>query len=253
MKRSNVACLVGVALGFAACSGKEVASSGGPGLACGAGTVESNGVCVAVGPDGSILVDGGSDGPVILPDGAVGDGATQDGATTLDGSDAASQTPDACPVVQGTRFIPIYMDCDPKCVRYPSEATPCPQATCGPTVALSFAQHGLPFQFRTPDRPGVDPNCDTQCPGGQYVYGLGFQDNKNFGVAVSIKVDPPWEIIRGKQKPFCELAGDPPPTQCAIIPWPLLFGDDHIYVVTKDPNAPARNVLVDYASIQVCP
>jgi hypothetical protein len=120
---------------------------------------------------------------------------------------------------------------------------------CGPLARGSQVPLPLPnlypsgFEIRTPEAPGVDPNCDPLCPGKGYVYGVGFLvSNQNpFPNGTIVKVSPPWVIVYGSSN--TSFSCDYTVTNCAEF---LTGNTGPVYIMTKDPNAPARNATFEY-------
>jgi hypothetical protein len=242
--------LLGVLLAYgsvvAACSGSP------KGDICGPGTTEQDGECVtntdgdaassADGRDSSVVMDGGThdvgaaDG--LQPPDAPIDSAVSDGLPFADAppeSAEAEGPPDQC-------YVPnfYYMSCDPSCPGPADAGNMCAMATCGPSIAVPVASPSQsPNGFstiRTPNAPGTDPNCATQCPGGGFAYGIGLAVTDNpypFTVAVS----PPWVVFAAfANAPFCPGSA---PSSCLAI---KAATTTTVNIMTTDPNAPARNV-----------
>jgi hypothetical protein len=149
---------------------------------------------------------------------------------------------DPCPNPSTTK---VLYDCDTKC--FPGAN--CSLATCGPTVTVNLLPFSVPYIVRTPEAPGVDPHCATQCPGSGYVYGLGFNVDGTNPNSLIVRVGEPWEIIEYSRTPFCNDSHGYVKTGCAILPDPIGM----IFIMTKDPNAPARDISFDLAGTQTCP
>jgi hypothetical protein len=210
---------------------------------CDAGALTDSGACA---PPSSIEqpgTDAGDDGTISTGE----DASDHDGTTGPDGTprDAGPDTAsDPCP--SGPPASYPDMDCDQTC----SDAGTsfCATVKCGPTVsAIVGFDNGFrvafPYRIRTPEGPGIDPNCAAQCPAGGYVYGIGVKTNTAYtGSSFIVKVGAPWEIIQGSQVPYCSDTNSLPPRQCA---WFANLSPTPIYIMTKDPNAPARDILFD--------
>jgi hypothetical protein len=247
----------------AACGG----SPGSVNTTCGPGTVAENGSCQVVSSQ-----DGSADSAIFDAD-LDGDGTSSgkdanalDGVQSDDGSpdsvpdDAASPDggptqSDPCPYDpdSGLSQDPSFIECDPHCGKtYPgfldASARLCPQTKCSamPTLPLSL---GLGTTvMRTPDAPGTDPNCAVQCPNGDYVYGIGLQISASLGDLL-VRVGSPWEIIEYSQKPFCADSHAVVATNCAYVYVPATSGVvEDLYIMTKDPGAPARNITFEGAN-----
>jgi hypothetical protein len=157
--------------------------------------------------------------------------------------DTAAPPPDPCPAPS------IYdTNCDRNC---PHLTASCPAALCG-TQARSLIvteQTVFPFIVRTPQAPGSDPNCATQCDAGGFSYGLGYTVYRpSGGPAFTARVGAPWVIVKS-QVPFCT---DSYSQVGNCESFPTSYGS-YILVMTADPNAPARNVSFDTATAQPCP
>jgi hypothetical protein len=182
-------------------------------------------------------------------------------STLSDGStdgDAATLSSDPCPV-----FVPSYtlvdLDCDPACVNQSTgQGANCARVSCAGKGTLSA---GVPVLantsvVRTPRAPGVDPLCADDCPSHSWAYGLSITVTANTppnqGIQpYKVTVSPPWYLISGTSTPFCQALDASGPTGCL---WFDGSSGETIYVVTNDPNAPARNVVFqDSANPSACP
>jgi hypothetical protein len=248
-KRVSGAHWILLAVSMAACTGAAATSTSGHPATCEAGASADNG-CIDGALDGSAAADGGPDATVVGPpgpDGGLDAAADAPGDASFDAADAvdAASVSDPCPV--GVPYPAPDMVCDPKC----SDAGPtaaCNALKCGPTTTVMVGwdqgvHTGFPYSLRTPEAPGIDPNCVTQCPSGGYVYGFGLNTNMPYGFgAYTVKVGAPWEIIQASQVPYCTDAHSFPPRQCV---WDDNASPDQFYIMTKDPNAPARNIVIE--------
>jgi hypothetical protein len=246
-------------LAASACSGATLPSIGSETqdaqVPCGVGAVSQGGSCLA--EDASARVDSTAEGAAPDSGGGTDAGSSDAGSDSL--VNTTDATADPCPNSNPLPGQPvIWFYCEQKCAPAPTDI--CKSASCGPTLDVPFGRNAaggyepLPFTFRTPDAPGIDPNCATQCPGGGFAYELGFTANALVarGDGLKITVAPPWEIIVGSQAPFCTDQTAKPPQSCVAI-GPTYKGS--ILIVTKDPAAPARNVLVEGVApgANVCP
>ncbi len=105
--------------------------------------------------------------------------------------------------------------------------------------------------IRTPSMPGSDSTCATDCPAQPWAFGLSVTVGPSYGhKGYAVTVAPPWYLITGTNTPFC-------PKNSTMLPPNCLWFDgttsELLYVVTNDPNAPARNVTFQYASQGMCP
>jgi len=243
MRRTCVA--LGVAAWMAACS-----SSSAPGTAtCGAGTTLAGSQCVAV--DASVTDSAGTPDTIGNEGATVEAGADAPQDVTVDSwrvdAEAGPPASDACPSGSGSVTI---LDCDPSCA---GSLSTCLTASCG-GGPMALPQNSPVMVVRTPDAPGTDPACTAACAASGYAYGLGFTFPGIGPVgAVLITVGPPWEIVIGGD-PYCDYydAGQGSVTQgCVSADWQ---GGDSFFIMTKDPNAAARNITISFTStLQVCP
>lgn len=232
---SSVFIVVALCSIVCACS----SSSGSARQNCGPGTINDNGTCV-VADTGSIPnpFDSGGDA---TPNESAADTALAD---VLDGADKDSAVSDVAPDTAPSSGDPcpskaIDVNCSSTCG---GTMSTCASAKCGTTAAPQIDSYSkLPFIFRTPDKPGVDPACATDCkPATTVAYGLLFTVQlpyiKN---GYRVIVSSPWRIRHpGGVSPFCaDLA---PTIGCA-------YGDSYgeYLIETTDPNAPARNVTIE--------
>jgi hypothetical protein len=241
-----------------ACSGNGASV----GMSCGPGTVAAKGECVSA--DGS--VGGGLDSEAqldvaitrdasadqgqdrLLQDGAVDERLLDDGAVPADAAAEPPDLSDMCPVPSPS------VQCDPGC---PNEtASACAMAICNAQPTLELPQpaqlNTTLFEVRTPDRPGTDPRCVTQCPGDGYVYGLGL--HMDWIGNIKLSVGPPWVIVRNDTtKMLCD-ANAKVFQGCAVFESPPT---QPVFIMTQDPNAPARNVMIYQSNntnvIPTCP
>jgi hypothetical protein len=86
------------------------------------------------------------------------------------------------------------------------------------------------------------------CPSGGYVYGLGF--SLSVDPWVLVEVAPPWEIITSTQTRYCADSSAQVST-CAAVATQV---NGNVYVMTRDPAAPARNITFTGSSTKPsCP
>jgi hypothetical protein len=109
--------------------------------------------------------------------------------------------------------------------------------------------------LRTPNAPGVDPACAARCPGSGYVYGMGFTIGGTGPMGyVQVTVGAPWIMVWAGD-PYCDYfdASGPGQTMTGCLTG-LVKGGDYFYVLTKDPNAVARNIEVSFSGTPfTCP
>lgn len=224
-------------------------------MTCGDGTQLVNGVCVPVDGGTGGSASGGSSGSGGTG-GAVEGGSGQSGAAGDAGHSGSSGVSGARGGSGGTAddagpgledepcpSEPLSMDCSGQCgVLSPD----CALGTCQelwPDLIVDDPEL-LPFTFRTPSHPGVDPACEEWCSEPTAtVYGLGatfYFSPQPVGVVLRAQVDLPWRIVMTDylDAQYCE----PNAAVCAV-GWNS--ADISFQIVTDDPNAPARNVTVE--------
>ncbi len=280
--RKIAASLIAV-VATAACSGSSVTEAS----YCGANTIPVNGVCIAVdagsgaesGPAGS---DAGADatdntpdapasgeasGEAALPDSAGGppDSSVETGPAEggVDGGDDApfeggADTNDPCPPIQNGSSA-LYIDCDPQSncdLNMKSPLSMCQQMTCamgGTYTDGAATNYPATWFIRTPEAPGIDSTCARDCPSSPWVYGLSVTLGADTRAPVDqmgykVAVPPPWFVVSGTTTPFCPISTSPA-AGCA---WFDGSRDTTFYLVTGDPNAPARNVSIQYSPFAMC-
>jgi hypothetical protein len=230
----------------AACSDTQAPNHDGNPLACGAGTQEVNRTCVALPADAGAAPFDATTEVAAPPVGDSGAGDEGPPSAADAGQDTAPPEPpsDPCPDVANPGAF-VALDCDSKCPG--GVAGSCDAYTCALTVTgimgrVNGTPLSPPYQFRTPEAPGALSACTTQCPGSGYVYGLGFQIDTAYPGAFTVKVGPPWEVIKYSKLPYCTDATSFVVKTCAYLAYPP---SGYVFIMTKDPNAPARNVLVE--------
>ncbi len=165
-----------------------------------------------------------------------------------DGDEGGPVPSDPCPSP-----LMVYLDCDPACSDA-GGASLCRPATCG-HGPMFLPQGWTSGVIRTPDAPGTDPSCASACPsGGAYAYGLGFAyADMGAGGTFLVTVAPPWEIVT-ETVPYCSEYDGGSAYVTTNCQWGNLYGTTVFYVMTKDPNAPARNITITLSSgSQSCP
>jgi len=232
--------LVVVGATAAACAGKSRAERGTPAAREPSSMAAS---CVPIGGGTDATVP--TDSPVMSDDGGV-ESSVSMRRLAFDASDAAEAEPpsDPCPPV-----LSEWLDCDKKCNPPPSFLAACQTITCGPTlnVTLGWNQNvptDPPYVVRTPEAPGVDPNCATQCPGQGFVYGMGFKVDPSSSGSFVMKVDPRGSWFTAPPLPFAR-GPTTLPGQCI---WIANTDTRPVYVLTTDPNAPARNIHLELSN-----
>jgi hypothetical protein len=234
----------------AACS----STSSPPGITCGRGTTLADGQCVASddsGPSDSSLSEEGPVQEAAVPQDASPD-ATESSAPDADGGDALSLDSsveagpsDPCPTTGA-----FWFDCDTQCNPRPGDHMACQQATCtgGGSLSSGSVNPQGTSTIRTPAAPGTDPKCATDCPALGLAYGISATLAPFNNTAYQVTVSPPWYLV-STSAPFCTTSMFPATTGC------LSFdgtAPETIYIITSDPNAPARNVKMT-PTIVPCP
>lgn len=225
---------------------------------CGAGTHLEDGACVPDDGDASVDTSSSSDSLVESettdsPHAEIGvsDSVSADTHKSLDSTadstiDSVSDESDSGPSDPCPPKIDI--NCATDCG---GPTVDCASYTCndapGPPPILIGAYSEFPVTLRTPDHPGVDPNCQPRCGTDNTVYGIAIRVALPYGTgtnAVRIRVGPPWTINRfSEYAPYCmnpAIAGTPDCYKAAT-------ATGEWFVGTKDPDAPARNIYVDLA------
>ncbi len=227
---------------------------------CGAGTTPQNGVCVVADAGQS---DGPATGDGTVPEGSVDAMAKPDvaseasneagppqDASDIDVRDAAQYDADPCPVNTGTQEYAI--NCDPNCQAEEAVSQQvCQTATCsgGGTYAPGAPARCNQVLFvRPPSQPATDPQCSSDCPGSGWTYGLSMTFT-SFPGGYSMVVSPPWYLIGGAMTPFCPA----PDAGAASCLWFDGTQGEVVYLVTNDPMAPAKNLVIQCASQDTCP
>jgi hypothetical protein len=109
--------------------------------------------------------------------------------------------------------------------------------------------------MRTPDHPGVDPKCQPRCGAGNTDYAMAFRLSLPFyRRGVRITVGAPWLIAPyNTYYPYCmKPGGSPSPPVSGCVYAPVDFYD--FMIVTTDPNAPSRNVIIEEPPVgEKCP
>jgi len=137
------------------------------------------------------------------------------------------------------------MDCSGQC----DVVSPrCEMATCreeGPYGVTVTEESELPYIFRTPFHPGVDPACGELCDGPvETAYGTGVKvliDDVP-GTVLKATVGAPWRINTTDYMFSDYCIDSATPFECSLA-W--IGGYIAFVVVTDDPNAPARNVKIE--------
>lgn len=123
-------------------------------------------------------------------------------------------------------------------------------AVCGASLYPQVVYDTSVLVVRTPEAPGVDPRCTSLCPSDGYVYGVGL--SLSVEPWVLVEVAPPWEIITSSQTPYCaDSLAKVSTVACAAV---ATHVNGNVYVMTRDPAAPARNItLTGYSTQPSCP
>lgn len=210
---------------------------GDSGPSCGPGTFDRDRVCVpatggtntggAGGAEASVT--GGTAGLA----GGEGDASPPD-APAQDG-DAQDQD-DLCPTT------PVLLNCASDCGG-PSPACSDPGVTCSkyPTTVSAKEHKAFPWVVRTPSHPGTDPDCAGLCSSGPAP---AFGVSVDIGVPpdwvydLRVTVAPPWRVFLS---PFAEFCMTGSASGCVVGQGAAVS----VHLVTDDPNAPARNALIE--------
>lgn len=224
--------------GICACGG----NSSEDGVTCGAGTVAASGSCVpedaGLEPDAA---SGGMPGDASLSDqqnpGDDAGGSTVDAPSDAIAADSGALD-DACPTT------PLYLNCDDEC-RGPSPECYAPgsRVTCsgGATTAAVYDHAAFPLVVRTPSHPGVDQKCIGECGESNTVFGVSLYVGVPDGSVYALRVTAPepWRVRFSKFADFCL---DGASAGCSVYDYGTSIA---VEIVTDDPNAPARNVLLE--------
>ena len=173
-------------------------------------------------------------------------GITGDGQAPGEAGAHVDEIPDPCPSADAG---PVF-NCDPNCGTVTRDLC---GATGGEVLVSSSAT--VPAVFRTPQGPGTQqsfPSCTSPVLDG-VVYGLTFAFVAQPDATVVLRVAEPWEIVVGSYPhdptggyTSCPSFSASTFVGCAIVS-PSPEADTFAYVVTKDPNAPSRNITFAYA------
>jgi hypothetical protein len=145
----------------------------------------------------------------------------------------------------------INVNCSASCG---GDSAACSMAKCQGGNQTSFVEitsySQLPFVLRTPDHPGVDPACPPCAQGAKPAYAMLVRINLPFvNHGLRITVGAPWRVgTYFSSDPFCVLGA--PKSGCRYVS----VGSFDLLVSTDDPNAEARNVMIEDApSSSPCP
>jgi hypothetical protein len=230
-------------------------------MKCGPGTIAVAGECV---PEDSGAGGAGSSGAGgeagLAPDATGGEGAADAGVSDStvpevappgDAAEAESEAgwqDDPCPAE------PIWLNCSDSCG---SKSSSCANATCHTPIDFNLwtitNPDSFPFIIRTPGQPGKIPACVTACDKvgptvASISIGVALPKEKNdAGVdwwfhSIKVKVGPPWRIQDGyTSENIC--VDKNAYASCRIFPFDFI--ENIVTITTEDPNAPARNVLIE--------
>lgn len=263
-------CVVGLA---SACGGGDSDLMGASALTCGPGTVEKDGQCV---PSQDAAADtqttdapsevGPEAGADVVPDAAsesndvsTAEDATQDSQSEAGDAETDSGYPpphlgdDPCPTGE------MLANCSDSCG--PTHPY-CDQAVCyGGFTATTIDQ--FPVVVRMPSEPGWSDKCLAACPPvWKYRPAYGFIVRSDLVGDPSIgkhqwglraRIDPPWGVRIIDPKSTVQFCGmdDVQPESCVVSQ-----NDSPVYFVvdTLDPDAPARNLVIERVMTPVeCP
>jgi hypothetical protein len=224
-----IACGV-VAIALVACGGTVGAVGDGAGS-----SPAADPAATAAPPDGGAISNGGDDA-------ATADAAGADGAPQADGG-----APDAAP-----KDEPCPQKLDVNCSASCGGPTKCSQVACNLPLTAGYvvSDDDFPFVMRTPSSPGsltpggLPPQCANIC-GGALFYGLHFRVITTTQPQLRVRVEAPWVISNAAA------TADNAACQYRVHCMSLTVGSSPIVplvVATTDPNAPARNVVIEATS-----
>ncbi len=193
------------------------------------------------GPGGTAGSKDGSASTSESQDAALADGSGEngEGGEPGDASDDATLQDEPCPPK-------IDIDCSTSCE---GEKLCYEVRTCEPSTTVSIAPEEFPFVIRTPASPGAltwAHRCEQYCGGTiPNLYALTL--NVRGAPSIRARVEPPWRVTsRISTNEACGYLKH----SCANL---LHFGFAMTLVIgTDDPNAPARNVILE-ATNEPCP
>ncbi len=232
--------VLGLVLALVGCGGDTVTNV----AQCGPGTVPVDGVCVvADGGSSESGTDAGSEQDGSITPDASPDSVASDGEPDSDIGDAppgdTASSGDPCPTV------PIAVNCSTSCGGKTVNCAPGVTCSTSPGTDPGFTitnEAQLPLVLRTPDKPGIDPNCPKDCadpPGPAFTMRVRMAFSPS-SPGVRVTVGAPWEIHRAfVTRPYCPDIRYPKP-QCHE-PFP----NTEFIVTTTDPDAPSRNILIE--------
>jgi hypothetical protein len=250
IRRVQLASAIIIALAIAACSSTKGGATCGPGT-----TIEGN-ECLAMPADSGVADATNDSAPTAEASAgdtsANGADASRDGATTVDGAeDSAKETgpdgqADPCPQVP----VAIVYDCAGDCGPGILNDSDCQSATCAGGKTLSAYPYNLDSTaevIRTPSTPGTDPVCAANCPSVGWAYAFGVTVNPQSPAQnYKISVAAPWQLLV-ESTTNCLDASFYQPISCLNF---YSSASQTFYVLTKDPNAPARNLTIQQGA---CP
>jgi hypothetical protein len=220
---------------------------------CGPGTELQNGVCVAPQRPDSGPFDAQPESLDARYD-ATDAETDAESPAPLDApseGDSSGVRGDPCPETPDSSNL-FVSDCDKQCTQSPQLMQDCANLTCSSVVGAGtgFYPPSYTDVFRTPNAPGTDPKCTTICPF-PYAYGFGF--TVSAATSIIVRVGDPYVIIAHSARPFCADSQSIVKMSCARIDIPPTHYEE-VYVMTNDPNAPARNITVTLVTgNETCP
>lgn len=225
-------------------------------IACSTSTAPIGNQCPSSGAGGCAVdagerdaaADASLDGTASSPDAGTDVGAELDSTPPDDGGAADAQSLDADPCPADAHD---YLNCSTSCG---VESPGCSSFSCalanGGAQLTSWQQ--LPLVIRTPSLSGNDPACPVDCgtheSAGVFI-NLNLPTN---GMGVRISVSPPWHVVQlghSVGTPLCPVMGIPADAGC--FSFPNMAG--LVGVLTDDPQAPSRNVLLEPSTSSYCP
>lgn len=243
-------------LGPGACNGAQSCDASGAWSACDCGGGGGSGGGGSGGVSGGSGSGGATDGSAGSPSGgsggsggsgAAGGSGGSGGSTSDSGSDAADGGPgpndDPCPTQQ------LYSDCSDQCGgKWPCQTTTYPQACTVIGAAVNSGIFGNHITFRTPTEQslvGADPCYCAQSFDLPTASSVSIQYIGSV-IGARIRAGKPWKvrIYKAGASTASDCLTADFKNGCATVPFGVQTNAEFI-AATDDPNAPARNVIID--------
>jgi hypothetical protein len=226
-----------------ACGGRATTET----QTCEAGTVLQDAQCVAAQQD--------AEGDVSIGDAPIGKDATdfdtglvadspsegtRDGNAESEAGAADGTADGEADTGDGSDPCPTQLDVD--CSQSCSGPDPlCATAACAvpPAFARSPGAPLGPLTIRTPDHPGTSATCVSSCGVGDTRYGFAITYKDALATGFRARVGAPWKIFASSN--YCNIAL----ATSGCLAFGTAQGSATFAIVTDDPNAPARNVVID--------